>query len=181
MASRFRSLLRSEGRDVIEPSGQDGRRCQYLAFADQLERKRCVPAGTCDANQLELSMIDWLWEYRSRNSYAQPRTSEAWAPTECRHRRPLWVRSSCLTCVLLRIRYTLLARCVEGARCTGSSTMQLATTRSLARSRNSYTQPRTSEAWAPTVCRHRRPLGARSVCLTFGHLRICCSSAVWGV
>ena len=94
MASRFRSLLRSEGRDVIEPSGQDGRRCQYLAFADQLERKRCVPAGTCDANQLELSMIDWLWEYRSRNSYAQPRTSEAWAPTVCRHRRPLWAQSA---------------------------------------------------------------------------------------
>ena len=165
MASRFRSLLRSEGRDVIEPSGQDGRRCQYLAFADQLERKRCVPAGTCDANQLELSMIDWLWEYRSRNSYAQPRTSEAWAPTECRHRRTLWVRSSCLTCVLLRIRYTLLARCAEGARCTGSSTMQLATTRSLARSRNSYTQPRTSEAWAPTVCRHASQASFGSVCL----------------
>eukprot|EP00966_Prymnesium_polylepis_P280081 6470931-Prymnesium_polylepis.1 len=49
----------------------------------------------------------------------------------------------------------LLARCVEGARCTDSSSIPLATTRSLARSLNSYAQPRTSEAYAPT---HRMPL-----------------------
>ena len=64
--------------------------------------------------------------------------------------------------------YLLLARCVEGARCPGSSTMPLATTRSLARSRNSYAQLRTGEAWAPTVCRHRRPLWAWSARLTRG-------------
>ena len=75
--------------------------------------------------------------------------------------------------------YPLLARCVEGARCTGSSTMPLATTRSLARSRNSYAQLRTSEAWAPTVCRHRRPLWAQSARLIRGCLRIRCSCAAW--
>eukprot|EP00966_Prymnesium_polylepis_P052563 1217086-Prymnesium_polylepis.1 len=57
--------------------------------------------------------------------------------------------------------------------------MPLATTRSLARSRNSYTQLRTSEAWAPTACRHRRPLWARSARTTRGPMRIRCSCAAW--
>ena len=96
-----------------------------------------------------------------------------------------WVAPSHATLGLIGWRHTwalaylLLARCVEGARCTGSSTMPLATTRSLARSRNSYAQLRTSEAWAPTVCRHRRPLGARSARTTRGRMRIRCSCAVW--
>ena len=75
--------------------------------------------------------------------------------------------------------YLLLSRCVEGARCTGSSTMSLATTRSLALSRNPYAQLRTSEAWAPTGCRHCRPLCARLARTTRGRLRIRCSCAVW--
>eukprot|EP00966_Prymnesium_polylepis_P182023 4216742-Prymnesium_polylepis.2 len=75
--------------------------------------------------------------------------------------------------------YPLLVRCVEGAPCTGSSSMPLATTRSLARSHNSYAQPRTGEARAPTVCRHRRPLWAWSARLNRGCLHIRCSLAVW--
>jgi|EP00966_Prymnesium_polylepis_P326347 hypothetical protein len=54
--ARFRALLRSKERDVYEPNGQDGRSCQYLAFADQLQRKGCA----CDAEALEVAMLDWL-------------------------------------------------------------------------------------------------------------------------
>ena len=75
--------------------------------------------------------------------------------------------------------YPLLARCVEGARCTGSSTIPLASTRSLMCSRPAPAQPRTSDAWAPTVCSHRSPLWARSARTTRGRLRINCSHAVW--
>eukprot|EP00966_Prymnesium_polylepis_P221193 5116593-Prymnesium_polylepis.1 len=54
--ARFRALLRSQGRDVYEPNGQDGRRCQYLAVADQLQRNGCA----CDPEALEVAMLDWL-------------------------------------------------------------------------------------------------------------------------
>ena len=40
--ARFRALLRSEECDVYEPNGQDGRSCQYLAVADQLQRKAAL-------------------------------------------------------------------------------------------------------------------------------------------
>ena len=43
----------------------------------------------------------------------------------------------------------------------------------------SYAQPRASDAWAPTGCRLRRPLWARSARTTRGRLRMRCSHAVW--
>jgi len=54
-----------QGLDLFEPAGQDGRRCQYLAIADQLERKRIRPAGTFDAESLELAMLEWLARHRN--------------------------------------------------------------------------------------------------------------------
>ena len=41
---------------MYEPNGQDGRRCQYLAVADQLQRNGCA----CDPEALEVAMLDWL-------------------------------------------------------------------------------------------------------------------------
>ena len=58
--SRFRALLSSEKRDFVEPVGQDGRCCQYLAVADQLKRNGCVHSAVRDTDSLELAMLDWL-------------------------------------------------------------------------------------------------------------------------
>ena len=53
----FGKLLRNEGLEIFEPVGQDGRRCQYLAFADQAERNGCWKPGTHDAEYVEVESL----------------------------------------------------------------------------------------------------------------------------
>ena len=61
-AARFMSLLRAEGRDIFEPPGQDGRRCQWLAVADQIQRKFSInlTAAHLDAASLEDGMACYV-------------------------------------------------------------------------------------------------------------------------
>ena len=51
------------GLDVVEPPGQDGRTCQYLAIIHQLELHGVVNHFV--AAQLEQRMIDWLLQHQS--------------------------------------------------------------------------------------------------------------------
>jgi hypothetical protein len=144
----------------------------YLLLSRCVEGARCTGSSTMSlATTRSLAL--------SRNSYAQLRTSEAWAPTVCRHRRPLWARSARLTRGRLRI--CCSRAMLEGARCTGWSTMPLVTTRSFARSRNFYAQLRTSEAWVPhwVPLKSQATLGSVSLHHTRALLCICCSRAVW--
>ena len=76
-ASRFNSLLSSEGLEVYEPPGQDGRRCQYLAVADQLERRRCLPFHAYDFDMLEGRLIEWLKRHKDDVTIGFTRGDEA--------------------------------------------------------------------------------------------------------
>ena len=53
--------LRSRGLFLIEPDGQDGRLCQYLAILHQLKLNNASTVhGLCEAYALESEMIEWL-------------------------------------------------------------------------------------------------------------------------
>ena len=51
---------RSAGFTWFEPAGQDGRRCQLLAYMDQAERCGCWPRGFLNVDSVEAGMIGWL-------------------------------------------------------------------------------------------------------------------------
>ena len=52
--------LAAKGYNLFEPSGQDGRRCQWLAALDQAEREGCWSRGLLTIDDLEHSMLNWL-------------------------------------------------------------------------------------------------------------------------
>lgn len=57
---RLRSLVKTKGYALFEPSGQDGRRCQWLVFQHQAERAGCWSRGLLSINDLEDGMLTWL-------------------------------------------------------------------------------------------------------------------------
>ena len=58
---QLRARLRLSNLGLFEPSGQDGRVCQYLAIIDQLKLNGAhAEPRTSDAYELESDMIEWL-------------------------------------------------------------------------------------------------------------------------
>lgn len=98
--SCLRAVLRPEGLDLFEPSGQDGRKCQYLAMADQLRRVALLPHRVCDADLLEAVMLQWLEKHHddcsvvhaSGDAAALSFLSDAWTDGEYRRiqQRTAW-------------------------------------------------------------------------------------------
>jgi len=55
--------LAAKGYNLFEPSGQDGRRCQWLAAMDQYERAGCWSRGLLSIDDLENGMLSWLRQH----------------------------------------------------------------------------------------------------------------------
>ena len=62
-ATRLRRELAAKGYTLFEPSGQDGRRCQWLAALDQAERVGCWSRGLLSVDDLEDGMLSWLRQH----------------------------------------------------------------------------------------------------------------------
>ena len=58
---QLRRRLRRDNLDLFEPSGQDGRVCQYLAIIHQLTLHGVL--SSLHATDLETAMINWLLEH----------------------------------------------------------------------------------------------------------------------
>ena len=58
---QLRRRLRLSNLDLVEPSGQDGRMCQYLAVIHQLTLHGVL--SSFDGHDLEAAMINWLLEH----------------------------------------------------------------------------------------------------------------------
>ena len=57
---RLAGRLRANNYILVEPSGQDGRSCQWLAVVDQLESCGALLRGQTTAAQFEEKLIAWL-------------------------------------------------------------------------------------------------------------------------
>ena len=64
---QLRRRLRLSNLDLVEPSGQDGRMCQYLAVIHQLTLHGVL--SSFDGHDLEAAMINWLLEHHDVVGY----------------------------------------------------------------------------------------------------------------
>ena len=86
----MRRALAAQGLRLHEPAGQDGRRCQILAFIDQAETSGCWPFGFIDVDSAEAGMIGWLQAHANDVTVTAvegdagrlSRLSDAWIPKE---------------------------------------------------------------------------------------------------
>ena len=61
---QLRARLRRDNLDLFEPSGQDGRVCQYLAIIHQLALHGVL--SSLHVHELEAAMISWLLEHHKQ-------------------------------------------------------------------------------------------------------------------
>ena len=82
--------LRALGYTTHEPVGQDGRRCQILAFIHQAEFTNYLSPGLVTVDEVEAGMIKWLTEHggdtiiiaKKGDSGVLARICDAWVASE---------------------------------------------------------------------------------------------------